>query len=126
MNINRLSNTGTTPLPQNRPTSKPFGKKDPNSQSGPEFRENYLANEFTDLKEEEYIELVKERDILAEEIIFVRSGSQYTSHCYDLLLKYEKYSEEFFEGLETRQKSTLKAVSSMQEGIFEEMEVRRV
>lgn len=68
--------------------------------------------------------LVKERDLLAEEVTFTRAERKYTSHCYELLQKYEEYAEEFSQKLQKGYDSSLEANSIIQNSIFEEAAVR--
>ena len=115
MNINKLG--------ANKGGDQNNSRKDNNRQSAVPIPEKKKVIDFHEVSEEQYYDVVKERDLLADEIIFTRSQTQYTSHCYDLLEKYEKYAEDFQGSLQNSYDATLKANSIIQDSIFNEIDV---
>lgn|SRR3990167_4932627 len=79
--------------------------------------------EYGDITEDEYYDLVRERDVLAQEVQFNRTSADYSAHCFQLLSKYEKYSVEFLDSLQQQYDSAAKTTVALHAAIFEEVEV---
>ena len=113
MNIDKLSKSTS---------NQPRKRTDPNAESQIVLEKKKVTS-FEDLTEEDYKLLLRDRDTLAEELIFIRTSSQYTSHCYELLQKYENYAEKFLRELDANYEAGTKASAIVQEAIMEEMDV---
>lgn len=106
MNVNKL-NRSPTPTKQ-PPAPSPIGP--PAASPKPE--------DF------QVLELTKERDLLAEEIPFSKSASEYSSHCYAILRKYEQYAEEFHRELRANYENNQRVNAYVQDSVFRELEAR--
>lgn len=117
MNVQKLSNNSKNQQGQDK------RKFEHNAQSVSEVIEKRKISEYLDITESEFIDLVNERDLLASEIIFTRTGAKYSSDCYDMLQQCEKTAEKLQGELQSRFDASVKANTVIQDSIFAEMEV---
>lgn len=122
MNVNKLT-AGGTAQPSNSVQGGVPRRFNHNAQSQLQVQEKKKISEFMDITETEFLDLVSERDILAAEIIFTRTGQQYTSQCYELLQQYEKTAAQFERTLANQSASSHHVNETIQASIFAEMEV---
>lgn len=124
MNIQKLGTLGGNQKKpgQERENERPRRFRH-NAESVNIVEENKKISDFLDITEAEFIDLVSERDLLATEIIFTRTGNQYSSHCHEQLQQYEKLARSLEHNLKERFETSLKANSVIQDSIFAEIEV---
>lgn len=122
MNVNKLSGGGQDKKAQPQATNVPR-RFNHNAQSQQPVQEKKKISDFMDITEAEFVDLVSERDILAAEIIFTRTGQQYSSQCFEVLQQYEKTAAKLEHALAAGFEASLQANEAVQSSIFAEMEV---